>query len=83
MKFGIFYEHQLPRPWTVDSEYNLIQNALEQIQYADSIGIEEERPWGIEVGYCLLLQGICRQACSAQRGISASRPARSMYAAPR
>jgi alkanesulfonate monooxygenase SsuD/methylene tetrahydromethanopterin reductase-like flavin-dependent oxidoreductase (luciferase family) len=40
MKFGIFYEHQLPRPWTEDSEYDLIQNALEQIEYADRIGID-------------------------------------------
>lgn len=28
MKFGIFYEHQLPRPWKHDSEYNLLQNSL-------------------------------------------------------
>src|SRR3954466_7917820 len=46
MKFGIFYEHQLPRPWTADSEYNLIQNALEQIEYADRIGIDYA--WGVE-----------------------------------
>jgi len=31
VKFGIFYEHQLPRPWTEDSEYRLIQDALDQI----------------------------------------------------
>ena len=29
MKFGIFYEHQLPRPWTADSERTLIQHSLE------------------------------------------------------
>ncbi len=40
MKFGIFYEHQLPRPWQEDSEYRLIQDALEQIELADSLGIE-------------------------------------------
>ena len=40
MKFGIFYEHQLPRPWTEDSEYQLIQDALEQIEFADKLGIE-------------------------------------------
>ena len=40
MKFGIFYEHQLPRPWTDESEYQLIQDALEQIEYADRIGID-------------------------------------------
>ena len=25
MKFGLFYEHQLPRPWNEDSEYTLLQ----------------------------------------------------------
>src|SRR3954451_25271768 len=39
MKFGIFYEHQLPRPWETDSEYRLIQDALEQIEYPERIGI--------------------------------------------
>src|SRR5688572_19387779 len=40
VRFGIFYEHQLPRPWDEESEYRLIQDALEQIEYADRIGIE-------------------------------------------
>ena len=40
MKFGIFYEHQLPRPWEADSEYNLIQDALEQCELADQLGID-------------------------------------------
>jgi hypothetical protein len=39
MKFGLFYEHQLPRPWTEDSERQLIQDALDQIELADKIGI--------------------------------------------
>jgi hypothetical protein len=46
MKFGIFYEHQLPRPWDTDSEYRLIQDALEQIEYADRIGIDYA--WEVE-----------------------------------
>ena len=46
MKFGIFYEHQLPRPWHADSEYRLIQDALEQIEYADRIGIDYA--WEVE-----------------------------------
>jgi alkanesulfonate monooxygenase SsuD/methylene tetrahydromethanopterin reductase-like flavin-dependent oxidoreductase (luciferase family) len=46
VKFGIFYEHQLPRPWTDDSEYRLIQDALDQIEYADSIGIDYA--WEVE-----------------------------------
>ena len=40
MKFGIFYEHQLPRPWDPDSEQQLIQDALDQIEFADSLGID-------------------------------------------
>ncbi len=40
MKFGIFYEHQLPRPWSEQSEHELIQNALEQCQFADELGID-------------------------------------------
>ena len=31
MKFGIFYELQLPRPWQADSELKLYQNALTQL----------------------------------------------------
>ena len=23
MKFGIFYEHQIPRPWDADSEHRI------------------------------------------------------------
>ena len=40
MKFGLFYEHQLPRPWDEDSEYTLLQNALEQCELADKLGIQ-------------------------------------------
>ena len=40
MKFGIFYEHQLPRPWTDRSELDLIQDALEQVELADRLGFD-------------------------------------------
>jgi alkanesulfonate monooxygenase SsuD/methylene tetrahydromethanopterin reductase-like flavin-dependent oxidoreductase (luciferase family) len=40
MKFGIFYEHQLPRPWEDGSELQLIQDALEQCELADRLGIQ-------------------------------------------
>ncbi len=40
MKFGIFYEHQLPRPWTGESEQRLITDALDQIELADRLGIQ-------------------------------------------
>ncbi|MGA8723646.1 MAG: LLM class flavin-dependent oxidoreductase [Acidimicrobiales bacterium] len=39
MKFGIFYEHQLPRPWSERSELELVTDALEQIELADRLGI--------------------------------------------
>ena len=40
MKFGIFYEHQLPRPWSDTSEQQLINDALDQIELADSLGVQ-------------------------------------------
>jgi len=40
MKFGVFYEHQLPRPWSDSSEQELIRDALDQIALADSLGIQ-------------------------------------------
>ncbi len=40
MRFGIFYEHQLPRPWGPDSEHKLLRDALEQIELADRSGID-------------------------------------------
>jgi alkanesulfonate monooxygenase SsuD/methylene tetrahydromethanopterin reductase-like flavin-dependent oxidoreductase (luciferase family) len=40
MKFGVFYEHQLPRPWSDTSERELIRDALDQIALADSLGIQ-------------------------------------------
>jgi alkanesulfonate monooxygenase SsuD/methylene tetrahydromethanopterin reductase-like flavin-dependent oxidoreductase (luciferase family) len=40
MKFGIFYEHQLPRPWNEESEHRLLKDALEQIEIADRVGID-------------------------------------------
>ena len=46
MKFGIFYEHQLPRPWHADSEHQLIQNALDQIEIADRLGYDYA--WEVE-----------------------------------
>lgn len=40
MKFGIFYEHQIGRPWDDTTEHTLIQNALEQVELADRLGIQ-------------------------------------------
>src|SRR5437588_16619 len=40
MKFGLFYEHQLPQPWAEDSELRLYQQALDQVELADRLGID-------------------------------------------
>ena len=40
MKFGIFYEHQLPRPWKDGDEQRLFQEALDQVELADRLGRE-------------------------------------------
>src|SRR5919199_641655 len=40
MRFGVFYEHQLPRPWGPDGEHRLLHDALEQIELADRSGID-------------------------------------------
>src|SRR5919197_2395260 len=39
MKFGIFYELQMPRPWEAGGELRLYQNALDQVELADRLGI--------------------------------------------
>src|SRR5437773_1713667 len=46
MKFGIFYEHQLPRPWAFDSEHRLLQDSLTQIELADRLGYDYA--WEVE-----------------------------------
>ena len=40
MKFGGFYEHQLPRPWLPDSEHKLLKNALELVELSDRGGYD-------------------------------------------
>ncbi|MDG2113836.1 MAG: LLM class flavin-dependent oxidoreductase [Actinomycetota bacterium] len=40
MKFGVFYEHQIPRPWQPDSEYRQFQDALTQVEVADRVGYD-------------------------------------------
>jgi alkanesulfonate monooxygenase SsuD/methylene tetrahydromethanopterin reductase-like flavin-dependent oxidoreductase (luciferase family) len=46
MKFGIFYEHQLPRPWTKGLEHKIFQDALNQVELADKLGIDYA--WEVE-----------------------------------
>jgi alkanesulfonate monooxygenase SsuD/methylene tetrahydromethanopterin reductase-like flavin-dependent oxidoreductase (luciferase family) len=46
MRFGVFYELQLPKPWTQDAEHRLVQEALGQIELADRLGIDYA--WAVE-----------------------------------
>src|ERR1700737_2077742 len=46
MRFGIFYEHQLPRPWSQLSEADLLRDALEQVELADRVGFDAV--WEVE-----------------------------------
>ena len=46
MRFGVFYELQLPKPWTEDSEHRLIHEAIEQVELADRLGIDHA--WAVE-----------------------------------
>jgi alkanesulfonate monooxygenase SsuD/methylene tetrahydromethanopterin reductase-like flavin-dependent oxidoreductase (luciferase family) len=46
VKFGIFYEHSVMRPWTALSEYRVYQQALEQIVLADELGFDQV--WEVE-----------------------------------
>lgn len=46
MRFGIFYEHQLPRPWTEGLELQLFQDALDQVELADRLGLDNV--WEVE-----------------------------------
>ena len=46
MRFGIFYELQLPKPWAPDDEYTLINQALDQIELADRLGYDYA--WEVE-----------------------------------
>jgi alkanesulfonate monooxygenase SsuD/methylene tetrahydromethanopterin reductase-like flavin-dependent oxidoreductase (luciferase family) len=46
MKFGIFYEHQIPRPWDANAEHRIYREALEQVELADRIGIDYA--WEVE-----------------------------------
>ena len=46
MQFGIFYEHQLPKPWSADDEFCLLRDALDQVELADRLGFDYA--WEVE-----------------------------------
>ena len=40
MKFGLFYELPVPKPWDEDTERRIFHEALDQIELADKLGID-------------------------------------------
>jgi alkanesulfonate monooxygenase SsuD/methylene tetrahydromethanopterin reductase-like flavin-dependent oxidoreductase (luciferase family) len=46
VRFGLFYEHQVPRPWHEGAEEQLLKEALEQIELADHLGLDYV--WAVE-----------------------------------
>ncbi|MAT83851.1 MAG: LLM class flavin-dependent oxidoreductase [Gammaproteobacteria bacterium] len=46
MRFGVFYELQLPKPWSDGAEHRLVHEALEQVRLADRLGIHHA--WAVE-----------------------------------
>src|SRR5437762_13301746 len=46
MKFGIFYELSVPRPWDREAERKVYMNALEQVKLADELGFDHV--WAVE-----------------------------------
>lgn len=46
MKFGLFYELQLPKPWEDDDEERIIKETIEQIEFGDALGYDSV--WEVE-----------------------------------
>lgn len=46
MRFGVFYELQLPRPWNEGDEHQLFKDALDQVALADRLGFDYA--WEVE-----------------------------------
>jgi alkanesulfonate monooxygenase SsuD/methylene tetrahydromethanopterin reductase-like flavin-dependent oxidoreductase (luciferase family) len=46
VQFGVFYEHQLPKPWCDGDEARLYREALEQVELADRLGFHYA--WEVE-----------------------------------
>lgn len=46
MKFGVFYEMQLPKPWAAGDERRLFHEALAQVELADRLGYDYA--WEVE-----------------------------------
>ncbi len=40
MKFGSFYELEMPRPWEPGKEQRIFREGLEQVELADRLGFD-------------------------------------------
>jgi len=40
MRFGVFYELQMPKPWDAESERRIVHEALAQVELADRLGFD-------------------------------------------
>ena len=40
MKFGLFFEHQVPRPWEPGDDRRVLEEAMEEIVLADRLGFD-------------------------------------------
>ena len=41
MRFGMFFELQMPKPWSPTAEYDTLWQAVEQVTYAEEMGFEQ------------------------------------------
>jgi alkanesulfonate monooxygenase SsuD/methylene tetrahydromethanopterin reductase-like flavin-dependent oxidoreductase (luciferase family) len=46
MRIGLFYQIQIPKPWTAESETQRYWEMIEQVEYAEAIGLESV--WFVE-----------------------------------
>ncbi|HEY5625652.1 MAG TPA: LLM class flavin-dependent oxidoreductase, partial [Dehalococcoidia bacterium] len=46
MKFGIFHELSVGKPWRPESEHEVYHNALDQVVLADELGFDQT--WAVE-----------------------------------
>ena len=77
MRIGLFYQIQVPKPWTPSSESQRIHEALEQIPYAEQQGFESVwfsehhfRPvWSHNSAPDLTLAAVSQRTSSIRLGI--------------
>jgi hypothetical protein len=78
MRFGVFYEHQLPRPWEDGGEQRLFQDALAQVELADRPGIdyawEVEHHFLEEYSARLIRRSTCKRRIATATSLIAQKP---------